>query len=411
MARLGPGRNVAVFLPYGRQSIDDDDVAAVVEALHGDFLTTGPLVGQFEAAFADACGAAHAVACSNGTTALHLAMLGLGLGADHSVIVPTVTFLASANAAAMVGAEVVFADVDPETGLMTESTLRDAMTRATRAPGAVVNVHLNGHVGAVEAIALNARSAGYFVVEDACHALTTRIGDGGRAADARGWTVGDGRHADAATFSFHPVKTITTGEGGAVTTPHADLADRLRRLRNHGLTRQPEDFVDAVAAFDADGAPNPWYYEMDRIGWNYRLSDLQCALGISQLHKLDGFRRRRKALARHYDQALKPLAPAIRPVAGRPDSDPCLHLYAVLCDFPALGMDRAAVMRHLRSVGIGSQVHYRPVHEQPYYVRAGAPPDLPGSARYYARQLSLPLFPAMTTADVDRVVAAIGDLV
>mgnify|MGYP001302383630 CR=1 FL=1 len=385
------------FLPYGRQTIDEADVAAVTAALRGDFLTTGPTVGAFEADFARAVGAAHAVSCANGTAALHLAALALGLGPGDTVIVPTLTFLATANAARYVGAEVCFADVDPETGLMTPETLARA-AKAAAASGAgqvksVSPVHLGGNVCDMAAIAGIARGAGWSVVEDACHA----VGGAG---------VGACEHSDMAVFSLHPVKTITAGEGGVVTTQQPALAERLARLRNHGMVREPAAFTEKDQAFDAAGAANPWYYEMPAPGFNYRLTDIQAALAMSQLKKLPAFVARRQALAARYDRALAPLAPAVRPVprAGAP----ALHLYAVLIDFAGIGRSRADVMRKLRADGVGTQVHYVPVHRQPYYRARYGRLDLPGADAYYARTLSLPLFPAMADGDVDRVARALA---
>lgn len=388
------------FLPYGRQTIDEADIAAVAAALRGDFLTTGPTVAAFEADFARATGAAHAVSCANGTAALHLAALALGLGPGDVVIVPTLTFLATANAARYVGAEVCFADVDPDNGLMTPETLAraaEAAAKAGRGPVKSVSpVHLGGQVCDMERIAAIARRAGWSVVEDACHA----VGGSG---------VGDCRHSDMAVFSLHPVKTITAGEGGVVTTQQPALAERLFRLRSHGMMRAPEAFTEKDQAFDAAGAANPWYYEMPEPGFNYRLTDIQAALAISQLKKLSAFVARRQALAARYDRALARLAPAVRPVPRA--GTPALHLYVVLIDFAGIGKSRAEIMRRLREAGIGTQVHYVPVHRQPYYRARYGMLDLPGADAYYARALSLPLFPAMADSDVDRVADALARVI
>ena len=379
------------FLPYGRQSIDDDDVAAVAQALRADFLTTGPTVEAFERAFADKVGAPHAVACSNGTAALHLAMLALGIGEGDTCIVPSITFLATANCARYVGAEVVFADVDPATGVMTPETLEAALDRAgdTRV-AAVLPVHLRGEVCALPALAQIAEEAGAVIVEDACHALGSRA----RGLGADDWTVGDGSQSALACFSFHPVKTIATGEGGMVTTASEGLAGRLRTLRSHGMIRPP-------------GA-DPWWYEMPEVGFNYRLPDVLCALGLSQLSKLDAFVARRRDLAARYLARLADLAPLAQPAATELWSDPALHLMTVLIDFEAAGRTRAAVVEALRGKGVGSQVHYIPVHTQPYYRQRYGDLDLPGASAWYDRCLSLPLYPAMADSDVDRVVDALA---
>jgi UDP-4-amino-4,6-dideoxy-N-acetyl-beta-L-altrosamine transaminase len=380
------------FLPYGRQTIDDDDVAAVTAALRDDFLTTGPRVEAFEQAFAETLGAAHAVACSNGTAALHLAMLALGAGEGEICIVPSITFLATANCARYVGAEVVFADVDPASGLMTAATLADAVARCGgRKIAAVLPVHLRGDIAELPALRRVADAAGAALIEDACHALGSRMTFDNVPASA-----GDGRWGDMAVFSFHPVKTLTTAEGGMVTTGDAGLAQRLRRLRSHGMVRP--------------AGADPWIYEMGEIGFNYRLPDVLCALGLSQLAKLPRFVARRRALARRYEAALAPLALLVRVAERPPWSDPALHLMTVLIDFAAAGKTRAAVMDALKARGVGSQVHYIPVHRQPYYAARYGLADLPGADAWYARCLSLPLFPAMDDADVDRVAAALADV-
>jgi len=387
-----------LFIPYGRQCIEEDDVAAVTAVLKSDYLTTGPAVDAFERAFAVKAGAAHAVSCSSGTAALHLAAAALGLGPGDAVVVPTMTFLATANAARYVGAEVLFADVDPETGLLGADHVEAALERAgTLRPRAVFPVHLNGHVADMAALGDLARKRGLGLVEDASHAAgATYVANGARVA------VGGCAESTMTTFSFHPVKAITMGEGGAVTTNNNMIADNLRRRRNHGIEREPRNFADCAAAF-TDNIPNPWYYEMPQPGWNYRASDIACALGLSQLRKLDRFLERRRALATLYDKLLVPLGPAVRPVPRRESFESGWHLYAVLIDFEALGRDRARVMGGLRDQGIGTQVHYIPVHRQPYYKARYGELRLPGADAYYTRCLSLPLFPAMTDADVARV--------
>ena len=383
------------YLSYGRQTIESDDVAAVVAALQADFLTTGPAVAEFERQFARATGAAHAVACNSGTAALHLAVLALDVAAGDTVIVPTLTFLATANVVRMTGAEVVFADVDPDTGLMTPDTFKAAIAHAAAAGlriKAALPVHLNGQVCDMPALAEIAKQHGISLIEDACHSLGVK-------------NIGATRHSTLACFSTHPVKAIATGEGGAVTTADAEHAERMRRLRSHGMSRDAASFENSDLAFDGDTA-NPWYYEMQEIGWNYRMPDILCALGISQLAKLPRFLGRRVEIAALYDKLLSPLAPAIRavPHGHAPHG---WHLYAVLADFAALGMSRAAMMRKLSADGIGTQVHYLPVHLQPYYTRRYGKLDLPGARSYYSRCLSLPIFPSMTDADVRRVADAL----
>jgi UDP-4-amino-4,6-dideoxy-N-acetyl-beta-L-altrosamine transaminase len=391
------------FLPYGRQTIEDDDIAAVAAALRSDFLTTGPLVPAFEAAFAKAVGVRHAVACSSGTAALHLAMLALDVQPGEAVIAPAITFAATANCARFVGAEVVFADVDPMSGLMTPEALRAALARLDgRRLAAVLPVHMTGAAPDLPAIRALADAHGAAVVEDACHALGSEMDFGGGAE-----RVGAARHSAMACFSFHPVKTIATGEGGMVTTNDAALAKRLALFRSHGITRDPAAWRARDVSFDAGGQPNPWANEMQALGLNYRLPDVLCALGLSQLAKLDRFAARRRALAARYRALLAPLAPLVRPAAVPPASDPALHLMVALIDFAAAGVTRAEAMRALAARGIGSQVHYAPVHRHPYYRERYGELDLPGAEAWYGRCLSLPLFPGMADEDPDRVVDAL----
>ena len=389
-------------LAYGRQSIDDDDIAAVAEVLRGDFLTTGPTVAKFEQAFARAVDAPFAIACSSGTAALHLAALALDIGSGDSVVVPSMTFLATANAVRLAGADVVFADVDPDTGLLTPDTLETALRGSGGKVKAVFPVHLNGQAAAMPEIAQIARAKGLKIVEDACHALGTTYKD--KAAMAM---VGAAVHSDLACFSFHPVKTIAMGEGGAVTGRDPALAERLARLRNHGMERRAEAFEYPDRVRDGDGEANAWYYEMPEVGLNYRASDIHCALGLSQLAKLDRFMAKRRALAARYDELLKPLAPVLHPVRKMPACDPVLHLYAVLIDFKAVGRPRAHVMKALKHRSVGTQVHYVPVHLQPYYRKRYGDLDLPGALAYYQGCLSLPLYPAMELDEVDMVVDAL----
>lgn len=388
------------FLPYGRQTIEDDDLAAVADVLRGDFLTTGPAVAAFEDAFAEQTGASHAVAVSSGTAALHLATLALGLGPGDTVAVPAITFVATANAARLAGADVVFTDIDPETGLMGADDLSKARERA---PDGIVNavypVHLNGQPCDMEALRAVAGDAA--IVEDACHAL---------GGSLHGRHVGDGHYADITMFSLHPVKAVAMGEGGVLTTNDAGMAARLSELRNHGLVTDPSRFRNKDAAFDASGAANPWYYELHEPGFNYRASDIHCALGRSQLNKLRRFIERRSTLAERYDVALADCAPALRPVQRVAWGESGWHLYPVLIAFDEIGIDRAALMTNLRAQGIGTQVHYIPVHRQPYYAERYGAAELPGATRYYERCLSLPMFPAMDISDVDRVADALREL-
>ena len=387
------------FLPYGRQVIDDDDIAAVTAVLRGDWLTTGPAIERFEDAFRHATGAAYAIACANGTAALHLAALAHGLGPGDQVLVPAVTFLATANAVRYVGADVVFADVDPQTGLMTAASVAAAIAATDRPVKAIMPVHLTGHTVGLSTLAEALQ--GRLLIEDACHALGSEYADG----DGTMVPVGSCPYGGVTMFSSHPVKTIATGEGGMLTTNDGALAQRLRQLRNHGIVRDAAHFRNQALAFDLDsGAVNPWYYEMHALGFNYRQSDIHAALGVSQMAKLPSFIARRRALHAHYCARLADAGPHIQIQPTTPASHPAWHLAVALIDFVALGISRATVMTALRERGIGSQVHYQPVPWQPYYQQRYGPADFPGASAYYGQILSLPLYPSMTEADVDRVV-------
>lgn len=389
------------FLPYGRQVIEDDDISAVVDALRSDYLTTGPRVVEFEHALASVTGAKHVIACSNGTAALHLAARALNLGPGTTTIVPAVTFLATANAVRLNGGDVVFADVDPDTGLMRASDLARALIRC---PGgganAVINVHLAGQCGDLPEIHALARHHRLRIVEDACHAIGTTYASGGR--------IGDNAFADLTCFSFHPVKTIAMGEGGALTTNDDTLAKVVARDRTHGMTRDPREFTLADEAFDERNEARPWYYEMESPGLNYRIPDILCALGISQLKKLERFAARRRDLVARYDAEIARLSPLVKPLARTPGVVPAWHIYIALIDFKALRIDRGTVMRRLASQGVGTQVHYLPVYRQPYYREFDPNLRLPGADEYYRRTLSLPLFPSMKDEDPARVVAALA---
>lgn len=385
---------VTPLLPYGRQTVDSDDAAAVSEALRSDFLTTGPTVERFERALADYCGARHAVAVANGTAALHLAMMAAGIGPNQRVLTSANTFLASANCAEFVGATADFADIDPRTYNVTADTLRAAWRDDVRA---VVAVDFAGQPCNMPAIATLARERGAVVIEDASHALGTRF-----VYEGNVHKVGGHPWADMTTFSFHPVKTITTGEGGAILTNDDRLAERCRRFRNHGMIR-----IETVS---------PWYYEMSELGYNYRLSDIHCALGLSQLRKLDQFIVRRQEIVGIYNNAFAPLPFVVTPRTSDLTPNPSLiawHLYVLQIDFNSLGRSRAQVMAELRRHGVGTQVHYIPVHLQPYYRRkyGYGPGKCPNAEAYYQRCLSLPLFPAMTDEDVQRVVDSVKEVV
>lgn len=386
------------FLPYGRQTIDEDDIAAVVEVLRSDYLTTGPMIPRFEAALAARTGARHAVVVANGTAALHATTFAAEIGPGDEVLVPAVTFVASANCVRYQGGEPVFVDVDPKSGLMDLDHAASLITSKTKA---MIPVHLNGAPVDLQAFRALADKHNLLLIEDAAHAL---------GATYQGEPVGNGRYGDMAILSFHPVKHVTTGEGGAILTNDDALAGRLRRFRDHGIERRPEHFLEPNAG--------PWHYEQVELGHNQRLSAIQCGLGLSQLKHLDDFIARRQALAARYDAAFATFD-GITPVRSSgmtsPEGTVCdtsaYHLYAVQIDYAGFGTTRTDVMTALRGMKIGTQVHYIPVPSQPYYRDRGAnPADYPGAQRYFAGALSLPLYPTLTDAQADRVVASLRNI-
>lgn len=405
-------------LPYGLHTINDDDVEAVravLEAqasqfgfldpediesvlgvLQGELLAQGPQVEHFEAGFAKCVAARAAAACSSGTAALHLALTAAGIEQGDTCIVPAITFVATATAVRFCGAEVVFADVDPRTGLLTADTLKEAIRRARRPIKAVLPVHLGGRMCDVEAISQIAGQSGALVVEDGCHALGTVHPSWG--------PVGASLHSTATVFSFHPVKTIACGEGGMVTTNDLEIAERIKRLRNHGVTRDPGRMVDPELSFDKDGRPNPWSYEQLELGFNYRMTEIEAALGACQLKKLGQFVDKRRELARTYNSLLQPLEAWLSPVSPDVLDNTSLHIYSVRIKSERLWKQKALLMRRLLVRGIGTQVHYIPVYSQPYFSQRYGPMSLPGAEEYYSRTLTLPLFPKMTNDDVRRVV-------
>ena len=379
------------FLPYGKQSINQKDIEAVIEVLRSSFLTTGPRVADFESALANRVGAKHGIAIANGTASLHAMCDALHLQEGDEVIVPAVTFLATANCVLYVGATPVFCDVDPTSGLMTPETFEAAITPKTKA---VIPVHLTGNPVDLKGIAQVAQQHGIAVIEDAAHAV---------GAYEEAGPIGGCLHSQMVSFSFHPVKHITTGEGGMIMTNDDDTATRLRQFRSHGMTRNPD-----VLTRPHEG---PWYYEQHHLGYNYRITDLQCALGLSQLERLDEFINQRRALAHLYDQALEDI-PWIRPIQKeRTGCKSAYHLYATLVDEDQLGMSKVDLVHALRAHQIGTQVHYIPIPMQPYYQERGwTVDDFPGALKYYRQTLSLPLFPLMTPADVEEVVAVLKQI-
>jgi len=420
--RSNPQSQLKDMIPYGKQSITDDDIAAVTRALGSDFLTCGPEVEAFEQEFAKFVGAKHAVAVCNATAALHLAMKVLGIGPGDRVVTSPNTFLASANAAAYVGATPDFSDIDTVFHDLDSEVLENNWKPDTKA---VVAVDYAGVPCNMPEIARIARVKGAFVIEDACHGI-----GGGFRADGKQWRLGGHPWADITTFSFHPVKTMTTGEGGILVTDKDDWAAEARLLRTHGVTRNPSDFVGLVdkathaSPFGSQFSEfGPWYYEMQDLGYNFRITDLQCALGRSQLAKLPAFISRRQEIVTRYNEAFAGLEFLKVPLLATGDplpatsydfnfslSDLSLHLYTVLIDFVRLGKTRTEVMQELREKGVGSQVLYIPVYLQPWYrsTFGYAPGKCPNAEKFYARALSLPLYPSMSDEDVNSVIGAVA---
>lgn len=377
------------MIPYGRQDIAQEDIDAVVAALTSDFLTQGPAVPAFERAVADHVGAAHGVAVNSATSALHIACLALGLGPGDWLWTSPITFVASANCALYCGAKVDFVDIDPLTCNMSVEALERKLLvaeREARLPKIVVPVHLCGQSCDMAAIADLARRFGFRIIEDASHAI---------GGNYRNGKVGDGRYSDITVFSFHPVKIVTTAEGGMAMSNDEALAAKMALLRSHGITRDP-----ALMEREPDG---PWAYDQIDLGFNYRMTDLQAALGVSQMERIEPYIRRRRELAARYDAMLAGLP--LETISQLPDAVSSFHLYPIRV--PA--SERRRIFDDLRAAGIGVNVHYTPVHLQPWYRAIGfGPGDFPEAERYASEAISLPLYPAMTDAQQDEVVAALN---
>lgn len=378
----------APFLPYGRQSIDEADIAAVVEVLKSDFLTQGPAIGRFEKAVSDFCGARHGIAMANGTATLHCAAKALGLGHGDRLWTSPITFVASANAGRYCGAKVDFVDVDPGTVLMCPERLEAKLVQAEKEgalPRVVVPVHFAGQSCDMPRIHALGQKYGFKILEDAAHAL---------GGEFEGRRIGGCNWSDAASHSFHPVKIVTSGEGGMITTNDPELAWRIGLLRTHGITREADRMVG-----ESHGG---WYYEQLELGFNYRMTDLQAALGASQMTRLEAFARRRREIADLYDRELAGLP--LRPLARDPRGISGWHLYMIRLNLGEIRRSRREVFDSLRAQGIGVNVHYIPVHLQPDYQKLGfAKGMFPESERYYEEAITLPMFPAMTDEDVARV--------
>jgi perosamine synthetase len=375
------------MIPYSRQNIDEEDIKAVVEVLRSDWITQGPKIAEFEKKVAAYCGARYAVAVSSGTTALHLACLAAGIGAGDEVITSPITFVASANCVLYVGARPVFADIRPDTYCIDSGEVKKKVTASTKA---IIPVDFAGHPCDMDEINSIAGERGLVVIEDAAHSL---------GAEYKGRRVGT--LADMTVFSYHPVKHITTGEGGMVVTDNKKYYEKMVLLRTHGITRDPERLQNAELA------QMPWYYEMQELGYNYRITDFQCGLGISQMDKLADFVRRRQAIAAAYDRAFRGVEEIITP-ADLEDRKSSYHLYPIQLK----SMCRNKVFNAIREKGLGVNVHYIPVHLQPYYQNTFGykDSDFPVSENYFTRCISLPVHQGMTDEDLHYVVSTVMSL-
>ena len=373
------------LIPYGRQSISEADIAAVVDVLRADFLTQGPAIEVFEEAICGYTGANFAVACSSGTAALHLACLAIGLTAGDLLWTSPMSFAASANCARFCNADVDFVDIDPATGNMSAVALAAKLRTAHQLPKALVLVHFAGLPGDLAAINELCKEHAIILIEDAAHAL---------GAEYQEVKIGACQYSDFTTFSLHPVKIITAGEGGVVTTNNPQWAQKLQVARSHGITKHEADFTET--------SHGGWYYEMQSLGYNYRLTDIQAALANSQLTRLDEFIKARQTLAANYDQALANLP--IRYLPLLPDRQNAYHLDPILCTTKA-PLQREALFAELHKMNIGCQVHYIPIHLLPYYQKLGFKQgDFPAAEHFYQNVLSLPMFPALTNAQQQHVI-------
>lgn len=384
------------MIPYGRQDITQADIDAVVGVLQSDFLTQGPMVPRFEQQVAAHVGASHALAVNSATSALHIACLALGLGPGDRLWTSPVTFVASANCGLYCGAQVDFVDIDPRTYNLCPQALERKLIEAEREgtlPKVVVPVHLCGQPCDMQAIHKLAKRYGFKVIEDASHAI------GGKY---QGDFIGSGKYSDITVFSFHPVKIITTAEGGMALTNDAELANKMALLRSHGITRDPQQMTH-----ESDG---PWYYQQIDLGFNYRMTELQAALGVSQMERLDQYIARRHQLAARYNDLLAAL-PVTVPWQ-HPDSYSGLHLYVIRLQLDKISKSHRQVFESLREQGIGVNLHYIPVHTQPYYAQMGfKPEDFPVAQDYYREAISIPMFQTMSDEQQDQVVAAINQAV
>jgi len=370
------------FLPYSRQNIDKKDINNIIQVLKSDFITQGPNINKFEREFAKYVGSKYAVCCSTGTAALHLACLALEINSKSRVLTSAVTFVASANCAEFLGANLNFTDIDEETNCMSVIDLEKKLKKKKNK--FVFSVNLAGHSADMKKIYQLKKKYKFKIIEDSCHAL------GGRY---NGYKIGSCKFSDISTFSFHPVKPITTGEGGMITTNDKKIYEKLKLLRTHGIHKNPKYFSNKELAFDKLLEPNKWYYEMSHLGYNYRLTDIQATLGSSQLTKIEKFTIKRNQIANNYIKNLKTNNLITLPLT-KSDVYHAFHLFTILIDFDKIKKTRNQVIKELANFNIGSQVLYIPIYYQPYYKKKYnySPKDFPNASRYYRMALSIPIF-------------------
>jgi len=399
------------IIPYGRQFVDENDIKAVIEVLQSKTLTQGPKTAEFESALSNISGGNYAVAVNSGTSALHIACLAAGVKEGDEVITSPITFVASANCTLYCGGKPVFADIDPETYNISPEEIEKQISSRTKA---IIPVHFAGQscdMEIIQQIISNAEKKynhKIYIIEDACHALGSKY---------KGNDVGSCVYSDMVVMSFHPVKHITTGEGGAVLTNSNKLRKKLSRLRSHGITNSPEELINKEEGFSPSykagkSKMNPWYYEQQNIGYNYRLTNIQAALGCSQLNKLPTFKERRRQIVNIYNKAFRNVDNIQIPFEAE-NCDSNFHLYVLLFDFMMFGLNRAEFIRKLKTRNIETQVHYIPVHTQPFYQKNFNTKwnDFPNAENYYKKCLSIPLFPAMTETDVEKTIHEIKNIV
>lgn len=400
------------LLPYGKQHLDKNDILKVTKVLQSDWITQGPTITQFEKALCKKLGVKYAVACSSGTAALHLSILAANIKKNDIVITSDITFLASANCATYVQAKVILCDIDPNTGLMSINSLKRLLSnkQIQKRVKAIIPVHFAGQPTNLEIIFKLAQEVNALVIDDCAHAL----GAGFKDKNNIFYNIGASPYSHMSCFSFHPVKHITTGEGGAITTNNEDFYNKLILFRNHGINRNPKLFINTALAYDKYNNLNPWYYEMLTPGFNYRMTDIQAALGISQLKKLNAFIKKRQSLAAFYKEQIKKVFPPniIRPLDNIPNTTHAYHLFVILINFNKISITKAQLINELKNQGISTQVHYIPLHLQPYYAhKKHYISKLINAEKYYEQALTIPLFTKMTKKDCIRVINTLQKII